>query len=88
MSKKRDRTFEPFLCMRKDCVYHQGRKIDELAEKRKQALSSESELVQKMGYTAAAEWYDAGKRPIKICRLRWITTDIDGYCKEYIDGNA
>jgi hypothetical protein len=79
----KNQTFEPFLCMRYDCIYSQYEKIERAAEKRKQALSSDNEIVKKYGREVATRWYDMGRKKIRICQRRWITTDSEGQCRYY-----
>jgi len=81
---KKDSIFEPFLCRKEGCINHNGKAIDDSVEKRERELSPSGDLVKRLGYTAAVRWYDAGRKPIKICRLKWITTR-NGYCEKYVN---
>jgi hypothetical protein len=78
--------FEPFLCLRSDCIFHQGKIMDEELRKRREALSPDGELVKKLGTMAAKRWYDAGRKSIRICEFQWVTRGNDGRCDIYIKG--
>jgi len=80
---KKDNAFELFLYRKEDCINHNGEEIDDFVEKREIELSSSSDLVKRLGYTAAARWYGTGRKPIKICKLEWITTK-NGFCEKYV----